>query len=108
MAESTKKGSMVQVERSTSVSPIQEFQFGKYDPGKGEEPGVRLRFTNAAGGYNHVSSQTLTLGQLAGLVEVAAPDIPHELRMRMIAVLAGARFDAPHPMVVADAQRWVE
>lgn len=99
---------MVHVERSTPVSAIQEFQFGQYDPGQGPEPGVRLRFTNATGGYNHSSSQTLTLPQLAGLVEVAAADIPNELRMRMIAVLAGARFGQPHPMVVADALRWVE
>jgi hypothetical protein len=69
---------------------------------------VRLRFTNVAGRYNHASSQTLTLPQLAGLVEVAAADIPNELRMRMIAVLAGAKYDKPHPMVLADAKRWVE
>lgn len=108
MAESTTKGSMVHVERSTPVSAIQEFQFGRYDPGRGPEPGVRVRFTNATGGYNHASSQTVTLPQLAGLVEVAAPDIPDDLRMRMIAVLAGVKYDVPHPMVLVDAQRWVE
>ena len=71
---------------------------------------MRLRFTNVTGGYNHASSQTMTLPQLAGLVEIAAADILHDLRMRMrmIAVLAGATFETPHPLVLEDAQRWVE
>lgn len=108
MAESVEQGPMFVPRRTHAITSIQQFQFGEYRVGGGTEAGVRLRFESATGGFNNRSSHTLTLGQLAGLVEIAAPDIPVDLCFRLISVLAGVKFEMPHPVVQKDADRWVD